>query len=151
MRSMTIPVSRPRVYLIDFEVAVEFPPDCPPEECVCTGYPSGGSFSEPEMYSRPPAPEMTTSEPYSPFKTDVWQLGISFADFRVCKSFFSCFVLTISQANISGIDEVLKEMTHADPAARPCANGALEKIARVVNALPPAALLIHPEILTQDP
>ncbi|KAF8799944.1 hypothetical protein BYT27DRAFT_6845910 [Phlegmacium glaucopus] len=136
MRSMTIPVSRPRVYLIDFEVAVEFPPDCPPAECVCTGYPLGGSFSEPEMYSRPPAPEMTTSEPYSPFKTDVWQLGISFADFH---------------ANIPGIDEVLKEMTHADPGARPCAGEALEKLARVVNALPPAALLIHPEILLQDP
>jgi hypothetical protein len=71
MRSM-IPVSRPRVYsMIDFEVAVEFRP---PAECVC----AGGSFSEPEMYSRPPAPEMTTSEPYSPFKTDVWQLGIRF-------------------------------------------------------------------------
>ena len=96
MRTMTTPVSRPRVYLIDFEVAVEFPSDCPPAECVCTGYPLGGSFSQPEMYSRPPAPEMTTGEPYSPFKTDVWQLGISFPDFRVSKKIISLYLLYLT-------------------------------------------------------
>jgi hypothetical protein len=85
---MTIPVSRPRVYLIDFEVTVEFPSNCPPVDCVCAGFPLGVSFSRPEMYSRPPAPEMTTGELYSPFKTDVWQLGTSFADFRVRKFVF---------------------------------------------------------------
>jgi hypothetical protein len=61
--------------------------------------------------------------------------------------FFTRFFLTASQANISGINEVLKEMTHADPGVRPGANEALEQLARVVNALPPATLLIHPEIL----
>ena len=148
---MTIPVSRPRVYLIDFEVAIAFPADCPPAECVCTGYPLGGAFTQPEMYSRPPAPEMTTGQPYSPFKTDVWQLGISFADFRVWEFFFLCLlILTVSQANVSGIDDVLKGMTQADPGVRLGANEALEKLASVVNALPPASLLIHPEILQQD-
>lgn len=88
---MAIPVVRPRVYLIDFEVAVEFPANYLPAECTCTGYPLGGSFPQPEMYSRPPAPEMITGKPYSPFKTDVWQLGISFADFRVWKFFFLPF------------------------------------------------------------
>jgi hypothetical protein len=39
---MTIPVSRPRVYLIDFEVAVSFPAESRLAECVCTGYPVGG-------------------------------------------------------------------------------------------------------------
>jgi hypothetical protein len=38
-------------------------------------------------------------------------------------------------------------MTHVDPGVRLGANQALEKLARVVNALPPASLLIHPEIL----
>jgi serine/threonine protein kinase len=84
MRTMTTPVSRPRVYLIDFEVAVEFPAELPSAECVCTGLPLGGSFPDPDMYSRLRAPEMTTGKPYNPFKTDVWQLGISFGDFRVC-------------------------------------------------------------------
>jgi hypothetical protein len=48
------------------------------------------------------------------------------------------------------IDEVLKEMTHADPGMRLGANEALEKLARVLNVLPPAALLIHPEIVQQN-
>ncbi|KAJ6600773.1 hypothetical protein B0H10DRAFT_693677 [Mycena sp. CBHHK59/15] len=48
-RSMTIPVSRPRVYLIDFEVAVQYPSDRP---ATSIGYPVGGSFLQPEMYSR---------------------------------------------------------------------------------------------------
>ena len=41
-------------------------------------------------------------------------------------------------------------MTHADPGVRPSANDALKTLATVVNALPPTALLIHPEILLQD-
>jgi hypothetical protein len=87
MRTMSVPASRPRVYLIDFEVAVEFPPECPPEERVSIGYPLGGSFSEPEMYSRSIAPEISGSnKPYCPFKLDVWQLGSGFANFRVCES-----------------------------------------------------------------
>jgi serine/threonine protein kinase len=91
MRTMTTPVSHPHVYLIDFEVAIEFPVDCPPTELVCTGFPLGGSFPLLEMYSRPLAPEMTTGEPYSPFKTDVWQLAISFYDFRVCNLLYFLF------------------------------------------------------------
>ncbi|KIM74717.1 hypothetical protein PILCRDRAFT_695592 [Piloderma croceum F 1598] len=38
MRTMSIPASRPRVYLIDFEVAVEFPEECPPVEPRGTGF-----------------------------------------------------------------------------------------------------------------
>lgn len=41
-------------------------------------------------------------------------------------------------------------MTHADPGMRLGANEALEKLARVLNVLPPAALLIHPEIIQQN-
>jgi serine/threonine protein kinase len=96
MRTSTTPVSRPRVYLIDFEVAISFPTERPLAECVCTGPPLGGSFSQPEMYSRPLAPEMTTNAPYSPFKTDVWQLGTSFWDFRVRKFLYFVFSSSFS-------------------------------------------------------
>lgn len=41
-------------------------------------------------------------------------------------------------------------MIEADPGVRLGANEALGKLARVVNALPPASLLIHPEVLEQD-
>jgi len=83
MRTMQVPASRPRVYLIDFEVAVEFSPECPAAEHLSTGYPLGGSFMQPEMYARPLAPELTAGQPYSPFKLDIWQLGCSFANFKV--------------------------------------------------------------------
>ena len=72
--------SRPRVYLIDFEVAVHFDEDLPPEQCVCQGPPMGGSF--PGSYGRRMPPEVASGAPYDPFKLDVWQLGISFADFK---------------------------------------------------------------------
>jgi len=87
MRTMLIPASRPRVYLIDFEAAMEFPAECPPVERMSTGYPLGGSFPEPEMYSRPLPPEISSSNNcYCPFKLDIWQLGSSFANFKVCQS-----------------------------------------------------------------
>jgi hypothetical protein len=80
------PASCPRVYLINFGVAVEFPPECAPVERVST-YPLGGSFSELEMYARGIAPEISGSNTcYWSFKLDVWQLGSGFANFRVCKS-----------------------------------------------------------------
>ena len=78
---MKIATSRPRVYLIDFEVAVEFPPDCPTDQCVSIGLPIGGSVPQPEMYSRPCPPELRSGKPYCPFKLDVWQLGRSLWDF----------------------------------------------------------------------
>jgi hypothetical protein len=105
------------------------------------------------MYSRPLAPEMTTGEPYNPFKTDVWQLGISFTmDFQVRKfsSLLSLGFLTTSQTTISGIDQVLEEMTLADPVARLSAHEALEKLGSVINAVTPTSLLIEPVIL-QNP
>ena len=96
---MKISFTRPRVYLIDFEVAIQFPAECPETERVSIGLPFGGSFStEPEKYGRPHAPEFGSGIAYSPFKLDVWQLGISFSDFKVRHSFhpftllFSCLM-----------------------------------------------------------
>ena len=84
---MKISFTRPRVYLIDFEVAIQFPADCPETERVSMGLPLGGSFTQPEHYARRHAPEFASGIAYSPFKLDVWQLGISFSDFKVRHSF----------------------------------------------------------------
>ncbi len=54
--------TRPRVYLIDFETAVDFPEDSRPEERVVTGYP----FPL-DSYGRPVAPEFQVSDTYDPF------------------------------------------------------------------------------------
>ena len=80
---MKISPSRPRVYLIDFEVAIEFPAECPVEERLTVGYPLGGSFPELSMYCAPCPPEWASGKPYSPFKLDVWQLGTSLSNFKV--------------------------------------------------------------------
>ena len=58
MRTMNIPVSHPRGLIpVDFEVAVEFPPDFTAADCVSTGYPLGGRFQQPNFFARPLAPE----------------------------------------------------------------------------------------------
>jgi hypothetical protein len=93
---MKISFTRPRVYLIDFEVAIQFPAECPESERVSMGHPLGGSFpTELEKYARPHAPEFASGIAYSPFKLDVWQLGISFSDFRVRHSFYIFALLFI--------------------------------------------------------
>jgi serine/threonine protein kinase len=72
-----------RVYLIDFEVAIQFPAECTEYDHVSMGLPLGSSFStEPENYARLQASEFDSGIAYSPFKLDVWQLGISFSDSR---------------------------------------------------------------------
>ena len=78
-----VPVSRPRVYLIDFEPAIEFPVDCPPSERLCIGPPCINSLSDVDKYTAPRIPEMDAGEPYDPFKLDVWQLATSLLDFDV--------------------------------------------------------------------
>ncbi|KAG5719374.1 hypothetical protein E4T56_gene13533 [Termitomyces sp. T112] len=61
-----ISISRPRVYLIDFEVAMQFSEDCPIEQRVCRQCP----------------PEVKSGKPYDPFKLDVWQLASSLHKFK---------------------------------------------------------------------
>ncbi|KAF8056910.1 kinase-like domain-containing protein [Lyophyllum atratum] len=127
--TMKISPSRPRVYLIDFEVAVAFPLECAAEERVSTGYPFSGSMSDPERYARPLAPEITSGKPYNPFKLDVWQLGISLSNFK---------------STIPAIDDVLVIMAAADPIQRIDAQEALDRIAKVVHSMSPESLLIPP-------
>ena len=82
MKHNLIPVSRPRVYLTDFELAIMFPMDSTFEERLCVGPPLGGSI--PDYNARPMPPEVLSGKPYDPFKLDVWQLGTTFSDFKVC-------------------------------------------------------------------
>ena len=98
--TMKISCTRPRVYLIDFEVAIQFPPECPEAERVSMGLPLGGSFSmDPEQYARLHAPEFASGTAYSPFKLDVWQLGTSFSDFKVRRHSFLYFRLLNASLN----------------------------------------------------
>ena len=88
LRTMKVSVSRPRVYLIDFETAVQFPAGCPSIERVSVGFPV--NVTE-EQYARPHAPEFASGKAYSPFKLDVWQLGKSLCDFKVRDNCHPCY------------------------------------------------------------
>lgn len=72
---------RPRVYLIDFETAVEFPEHSIPSERL--------SFELPlpdEVYKRARAPELFKDPlTYNPFRLDIWQFGSDLIErFTVC-------------------------------------------------------------------
>ena len=88
---MEVAVSKPRVHIIDFEFAVQFPDDSPPEARVCTGIPFPRWYPS-EGYSRPHPHELRGSKPYCPFKLDIWQLGYTFtrSGFKVGPLFVPC-------------------------------------------------------------
>lgn len=170
---MEISPSRPRVYLIDFEVAIQFPPEYSTDQCTTTGFPIGGSFTDPETYGRPHAPEFASGKAYSAFKLDIWQLGKSLEDFKVwfCFSVFvsvlitHCFFpfwvglifsflsflffLLTFQSTIPGIDEILVRMTECDPDHRMNATEALDYLRKVVHSMVPESLLIEPVVVEE--
>ena len=76
LATMRVPLSRPRVFITDFEMAREFPLDAVPNDRLLVGPPIEG-------YQRPLAPEVASGLPYDPFKNDIWQLAESFSDFKV--------------------------------------------------------------------
>jgi hypothetical protein len=63
LRTMKVSFTRPRVYLIDFEVAIQFPPECLESERVSVGFPLGGSFTQQEHYARRHAPSLLLDLP----------------------------------------------------------------------------------------
>ncbi|KAM5532920.1 hypothetical protein V8D89_013386 [Ganoderma adspersum] len=123
------PSSSPRVYMIDFELAIRFPMDSSEEERLCIGRPSGGSI--PGSSGRPMPPEVLSGKPYDPFKLDVWQLGKSISDFK---------------STIPEIDKVLASMVDPDPTTRPTAYEAMKALLNAIGAIPPVALIIEPEV-----
>ncbi|GJE86785.1 kinase-like domain-containing protein [Phanerochaete sordida] len=126
--SGAISPSRPQVYMIDFECAVEFSADSLPDERRCIGIPLGDTM-EVDEYLRPVPPEVASGMPYDPFKLDVWQLGTDLADFK---------------STIQPIDEALSNMAKPDVSARPSAAETLQTLCRVLEDTPPNALLIKP-------
>jgi hypothetical protein len=151
LRTMKVSISRPRVYLIDFETAVQFPAGRPLTERVSVGYPI--TFAGEENYARPHAPEFASGEAYSPFKLDVWQLGYSFSGFKVCGIvyFYSLlFLFTYkpfaSQSTIPTVDEVVASMIDIDPVHRLDAKEAKDRLGTIVDSMAPESLLIRPDV-----
>ena len=74
LANMRVPTIRPRVYLNDFERAMELP----------TGVLSAETDPLNDGYMRIVAPEARSGRPYDAFKADVWQFADSLWNFRVC-------------------------------------------------------------------
>ena len=127
----------------------------PESERVSMGLPLGGSLTmEPENCARPHAPEFASGIGYSPFKLDVWQLGISFSDFKVIHSFpYLCSVIfllnasLVFQSTIPAIDEVLAGMINVDPVHHFDAKDALDRLGMIICSMTPESLLIEPVII----
>ncbi|KIP02646.1 hypothetical protein PHLGIDRAFT_122298 [Phlebiopsis gigantea 11061_1 CR5-6] len=134
-KAKSMPVSRPRVYLIDFEVAIDFPEGYPIDQRVCVGIPTEGLLTNPDKYARQRPPETESGMPYDPFRLDVWQLGTSFADFT----------------SREDIDEVLVRMIEPNAEIRLTAAEALDKLVERVSAVSPKARLIPPVVFDLPP
>ncbi|KAF5316321.1 hypothetical protein D9619_006765 [Psilocybe cf. subviscida] len=121
--------TRPRVYLIDFESAVEFSEDTAPDTRLCNDLP----FPD-DMYNRPRAPELTeVSLSYCPFRLDVWQLGHSLTD-------------TLAITGIPEVDAMWGPMMKTNPEERPTAQEVLESLVQFMRKTPPKDLhLQHPD------
>jgi hypothetical protein len=77
-------IDRPRVYMIDFETAIDFGANADPRVCLSRSWP----FPK-DTYDRPLAPELENGDDYCPFDLDIWQFANGFRNIRV-SLFLSC-------------------------------------------------------------
>ncbi|KAI0332650.1 hypothetical protein GY45DRAFT_1246336 [Cubamyces sp. BRFM 1775] len=115
--------SHPRVYLTDFETAISFPNGTPISECLTSGIPMGSSFPDDvSRYKRPITPDVGAGQPYDPFKLDVWQLAMSFKNFR---------------STISEIHELLDTLREPDASLRMTSSDAYYQLSDILSSIPP--------------
>jgi serine/threonine protein kinase len=101
-----------------------------------TGLPTVGLRSG--EYGRDPAPEMLSRTPYCPFRADIWQLGNMFmSSFSVHSRLMLNLVkltLKISQHLFCispDLVNLFSDMVSEDPASRPSALQALERVREI--------------------
>ncbi|KAK7055194.1 kinase-like domain-containing protein [Favolaschia claudopus] len=114
----------PRVFLIDFESAIEFSADSRPEDRLVDSHFFGDTFT------RGKAPEtLRKGVPFDPFALDIWQLG---------------YKLAMYGTTVVDIDDIILEMGKEDPKARPSARDAFERIVKITRSIPPEELDVQP-------
>ncbi|KAI0636473.1 hypothetical protein C8Q77DRAFT_504339 [Trametes polyzona] len=117
---MKVPVARPRVYVNDFEYAVQLPPGA----TLASLHPVPG-------YMRGVAPEVRSEKPHDPFKQDVWSLANSFTSYKT---------------TVPTIDSIMTRMLDPSVSTRPSSAQALEDLRGVLHSMTPISLLIPPVI-----
>ncbi|THV00294.1 hypothetical protein K435DRAFT_657502, partial [Dendrothele bispora CBS 962.96] len=125
--------SRPRVYLTDFETAIQF---SEAEEAVCHWLPVGESI-EYDSYGRPCPEDVLSGSGYDPFSLDVWQ-------------FFTGLEQLGFKCSNPEISEVLATFHPSDPTRRVSAEEAYNALASLIDNVPPVSLLVDPNRSLDD-
>ncbi|KAF8884760.1 kinase-like domain-containing protein [Gymnopilus junonius] len=116
-------VTRPRVYIIDFESAIEFPEDSLAHERLCSGVP----VPPREIYRRQIPAELESDEPYNPFQLDIWQFGLDIHEY-------------LYPTGLSEIDQLWLDLIAPGPGDRPTAHEALLRLDGYLRKTPPSSL-----------
>lgn len=84
LREGHVPVCHPRVYLIDFELAISFPQGHPPDQCVTKGTPIGDIESSrvKPQYNRLLPDSLAQGSTFNAYQLDVWQLSRAFSPLK---------------------------------------------------------------------
>ncbi|KAF8959176.1 kinase-like domain-containing protein [Flammula alnicola] len=116
---------RPRVYLIDFETAVDFPEDSSPSERLSLDFP----FPDLTEYARPMPPELESGNPYCPFKLDIWQFG------SVLHENYP--------TGLAEVDQLWADLASPNHEDRPTASEAMHRLDTFVRSRTPSSLHIR--------
>ncbi|KZT41915.1 hypothetical protein SISSUDRAFT_1042148 [Sistotremastrum suecicum HHB10207 ss-3] len=118
-----------RYYLGDMELSVMFSPDSDPASRKIVGHPLKRIGVDPSKYGRELVPEMSSDEPYCPFKADMWQFG------NMLGHMFEQFTDLLSDLFV-----LIRELKSTDPERRPTATQAMERAILLREQAPP-----HPD------
>ncbi|KAK7461110.1 hypothetical protein VKT23_009036 [Stygiomarasmius scandens] len=121
--------SHPRVYLTDFETAIQFSEG---EAFICYGLPVGGPIDL-NSYGRSSPDDVLSGLGYNPFPVDAWQ-------------FFTGLEQLGFKCSNPEISEVLATFHPPDPNRRVSAEEAYNALASLVDNVPPVSLLNNPSI-----
>ncbi|KAL8291752.1 hypothetical protein RQP46_002010 [Phenoliferia psychrophenolica] len=110
-------------FINDFEWSVQFPADSPETSRLVTGMPFEKYFTL-EEYGKPLPPEVSSRQPYCPFRMDVYQVGQALH--RIFK-----FMKTIPD-----LLDLFLDMINHDPVLRPTALEALQRLRGIEKRTP---------------
>ncbi|KZS87783.1 hypothetical protein SISNIDRAFT_490748 [Sistotremastrum niveocremeum HHB9708] len=118
-----------RYYLADMELCVRFAPESEPALRKVVGLPVTRVGIDPSKYGRDLVPEMAISEPYCPFRADMWQFGNMMH-----------YMFQPSAGLLPELYALVDALKCPDPAGRPTAAQALERV-RLLRAQTPAGVM----------